>query len=323
MKKHLREIRGPVWSMIVWSIVVLVDASLLSIAGGARQSGDHQWAWGLLAAFNLLIVAACLIMGGRTPDLFLKSVLVVRLAGMVCLSLVVGFGSGITFATINAVIVVLYAGFWWHGRILYVYAAAASGSLLLIGLVTNGRNLLIESWLATSTLLFMMAFGLNYLVRQRTDAAQRDSLTGLSNRHALNAYISMFPGPGRSLEPRVLAVLDLDGFKAINDAQGHVVGDALLRNLAHAWQGAIRSDDLLFRIGGDEFLCIFPSTSEADAKEVLARMAAVSPCPWSSGVVVWEASESFDAAFIRADRAMYQDKMGKPRSRSGPAAAIG
>ncbi|MDI1289565.1 MAG: GGDEF domain-containing protein, partial [bacterium] len=181
-------------------------------------------------------------------------------------------------------------------------------SLLIIGLISTGRDLLIESWFATSTLLFMMAFGLNYLVERQESAARRDPLTRLSNRLALNSYINLFPEPGRTQAPRTLVVIDLDGFKALNDSRGHVAGDALLRRTADHWRTVLRADDLAFRTGGDEFLLILPQTSTDEADVVLDRLAEVSPCPWSRGVTTWLEGETFDNAFARADHKMYEDK---------------
>jgi diguanylate cyclase (GGDEF)-like protein len=98
--------------------------------------------------------------------------------------------------------------------------------------------------------------------------ANTDPLTGLSNRRGLSLYLD----GDRRLNPMSILVLDIDGLKAINDAQGHDVGDKILVAVARAASGVLRGGDLLARTGGDEFLAVVADADESDARRVAARV---------------------------------------------------
>ena len=138
--------------------------------------------------------------------------------------------------------------------------------------------------------------------------ATHDPLTGLLNRIGLEDYLQVHPRAGRTLLPRTIAVIDLDGFKAVNDTRGHVAGDQLLREVGATWRTALRPDDIAVRIGGDEFLLILPQTDAPGARVLIARLREVSPITWSCGITPWLADEDLDSALVRADSLMYQEK---------------
>ena len=93
----------------------------------------------------------------------------------------------------------------------------------------------------------------NELSRQ----ALSDPLTGLPNRRALMLELHrLFSLLKRTGHPLLISFIDLDGFKAINDTHGHDAGDLLLQTMAQQLAGALRSGDLLARVGGDEFVAV-------------------------------------------------------------------
>ncbi len=108
--------------------------------------------------------------------------------------------------------------------------------------------------------------------RQRS-LAYRESLTGCFNRRAFHELFQREAERSRRLGQGLsLVFLDVDHFKALNDARGHETGDRLLQQLALRIQSVIRETDLLFRWGGEEFVILLPHTSPPDARALAERV---------------------------------------------------
>ena len=91
------------------------------------------------------------------------------------------------------------------------------------------------------------------LEEQLTRQAYSDPLTGLANRAVFRSRVEAGPRRTRAVGTVAVLFLDLDGFKGVNDAQGHAVGDELLGLVAQRLRNAVRTDDVVARLGGDEF----------------------------------------------------------------------
>ncbi len=100
------------------------------------------------------------------------------------------------------------------------------------------------------------------------EAAETDSLTGLGNRRALMTDLEQQAARAGEEQPLMLALFDLDGFKAYNDAFGHPAGDAVLARLAHRLDAAVGTAGRAYRMGGDEF-CVLAAVSTAGAMELV------------------------------------------------------
>ena len=98
--------------------------------------------------------------------------------------------------------------------------------------------------------------------------ANSDPLTGVANRRGL----ALFLEGDRRLDAMGILVMDIDNLKAINDAQGHDVGDKILVGVARAVSGVLRGGDLLARTGGDEFVAVVAGADDADARRVVERI---------------------------------------------------
>ena len=100
-----------------------------------------------------------------------------------------------------------------------------------------------------------------------------DNLTGLYNRYYLDEVASIeFPKSSRYGYPIAVAYLDIDNFKKINDTYGHDVGDIVLKQFAHFVREHVRESDMVFRLGGEEFLILMPYASMKDAYEIVSRL---------------------------------------------------
>lgn len=138
-----------------------------------------------------------------------------------------------------------------------------------------------------------------------------DEITGLPNRRAWNEGIEReLARAERNEEPLCLALIDLDRFKAFNDAHGHPAGDALLRELAQKWKELVRASDLLARYGGEEFGLVFPAWPIDQALTVVDRLRARTPggLTSSAGLAAWQSGDSAQGLVERADSALYEAK---------------
>jgi diguanylate cyclase (GGDEF)-like protein len=154
---------------------------------------------------------------------------------------------------------------------------------------------------------------------EMTHAAQHDPLTGLANRALLmeRGAVAVAGGGGVGV-----VVVDLDGFKAVNDTSGHRAGDDVLRVLAARMRACARAEDLVARMGGDEFAVVVPLSEGVGpgALEALAdrlRRACAEPVAGdrgghqvgaSVGTAVFEVGSSFEETLAAADGAMFTDK---------------
>jgi len=149
--------------------------------------------------------------------------------------------------------------------------------------------------------------------------ALRDPLTGLPNRDALLQDIERrLRRIEAAARPVGVLLLDLDDFKQVNDNLGHVVGDRVLKDAAAALARGVRDDDVVGRIGGDEFAIILasgdPEVMRAAAERFIAAMSGVSPAGGPAvtasvgGVPVGWGDVSWDEAYARADELLYEAK---------------
>jgi diguanylate cyclase (GGDEF)-like protein len=152
--------------------------------------------------------------------------------------------------------------------------------------------------------------------------ALTDPLTGLPNRRALEEWSAKVFQERQALRvPFTILVIDIDHFKRINDHYGHKGGDIALRSLAHALAAAVRREDMVARLGGEEFvILLWNETLEAALvtaeriRTIIEEMEIVIDdhilkTTVSSGVAVFEAEDTFEAVLRRADRALYAAKV--------------
>ena len=141
--------------------------------------------------------------------------------------------------------------------------------------------------------------------------ARSDALTGLPNRRGLDEQLPREMARARRTESELcLAIVDMDHFKAYNDSNGHLAGDALLRECAVAWDSQLRGADTIVRYGGEEFLVVLPDCPPEEAAEIVERLRAATPgeqtC--SAGLACWDYAEIAEDLVDRADSALYRAK---------------
>lgn len=177
--------------------------------------------------------------------------------------------------------------------------------------------------LAMQLLVFLTVAATVSALRDRLDAereaARTDELTGLPNRRAFVEAASIEAERIKRYGGAVtVACLDLDGFKAVNDRDGHAAGDRLLARVAAEVRSGLRSTDLVARVGGDEFYLLFRETWAVEADALLSRVWAglqrfMREAGWSVtssiGAATFEgAPESVEEMMKLTDRLMYAAK---------------
>ncbi|MBA4045128.1 MAG: sensor domain-containing diguanylate cyclase [Erythrobacter sp.] len=187
-------------------------------------------------------------------------------------------------------------------------AAATSlilATMILVRFIMQGHAMLVD---------------LLQLQKQTRDLADTDPLTGLANRRALDGRIAELLRPSSNPRPFKLALLDLDGFKPVNDQYGHAFGDKLLCSVADRLRECIGDAGLVVRQGGDEFAVLLPPESPLSSAPIadrilisLVRPHVIDGVPIkvsaSIGVAQWpDHGECADSLFQCADRALYQAK---------------
>ncbi|MER7008730.1 diguanylate cyclase [Dactylosporangium sp. NPDC000555] len=152
--------------------------------------------------------------------------------------------------------------------------------------------------------------------------ASHDGLTGLANRALLRERIAAARPNAARGAPVAILLIDLDGFKQVNDAYGHAAGDHLLMVVAERLLAGVRADDTVARLGGDEFAVLLDGMDGAEDVHVVAdrllsdlrqpasyRGCVITPQA-SIGVSVWDGRIPIDALMHDADQAMYAAKTG-------------
>ncbi|HYH89804.1 MAG TPA: GGDEF domain-containing protein [Solirubrobacteraceae bacterium] len=155
--------------------------------------------------------------------------------------------------------------------------------------------------------------------------ALRDPLTGLANRRALDERLGYeIARHTRQGDAFTVLALDLDGFKAVNDRFGHDAGDELLRDAAATLVGAMRAQDTVVRLGGDEFCVLAPQTGAVSAEHLVQRVreslagvtAGLSGLSASMGTAVFPADGTTpDGLLAAADLAALEAKRSSHRIR--------
>jgi diguanylate cyclase (GGDEF)-like protein len=215
--------------------------------------------------------------------------------------------------------------------IIAIYVVRAATNLLPVGAgLSFAQFSPLQSVLVLVLMFLSLAWNFGCLLmamdRLRSevaDLALLDDLTGVGNRrHLLQRLTQECARSERSGEPFALLVIDLDGFKAINDTHGHAAGDACLRHFTLMAQTRLRPSDMLARTGGDEFCILLPASTLREGALIARRVLDVCradaeacagadiPIAASIGAAQWtpEIGAFPDRLMAAADHALYAAK---------------
>jgi diguanylate cyclase (GGDEF)-like protein len=254
----------------------------------------------------------------------------------VIIAISVALCGGPTVATLSWLaipIVTLSARFSFRGVALGV--ATALGLLAIVAFGMDTAAVLADPTIVIAPAALIGAVAMLSTALMQSDLEHRseavlDQLTGMLNRKALATRADELSCQSEvSGDPVGLVIGDLDHFKRINDSHGHAVGDWVLKDVAYVLRKNLRAFDLVYRIGGEEFLVLLPGSEREQTMEVAEelRRAIASETvggglhmTMSFGVAASEEGRAFDylAVFSAADAALYEAKRsGRDRVCSG------
>ena len=302
---------GPVWTLIAWAVLNGLNL-LFAITFPANGKHPDVVTVGTVV-YAAFVTVLLLAMADRTPMWLVWAIL----SGAIVSSTLLIYGAvtplgGALFA-LPYIVYTSYAALWGSRRLALAYLVAAGLAYLAVLQLRHALPQMLVSWLVIMSICTGLVLLLSQLVSDLRRLATTDPLTGLLNRQGLTTLLELSPQQGRRTQPRTVIVFDLDRFKRVNDTAGHLAGDAVLAGFAEALQASARSDDILARTGGDEFMAVLPLSGEAQVGRFVQRVREATPTPFSYGAAEWPPEISYDEVTARADERMY----GAKRNRAG------
>jgi diguanylate cyclase (GGDEF)-like protein len=314
---------------MVWAAALLyVCRGAECFAAVAFPLNGHQPVRLELAVGSLaLLVGAGLWLFARNPSMLFMQLLMalsaVTLSVMVAKAHTTG---GVMLAAFAYPWTAMYVAHFFSRRALLAQALLISVGFA-VGLIASGLPHMGIVWVVVTGTAWSTGLVLGNLSESLRQRADTDPLTGLLNRNGFLALAARERAiADRTRTALTLAVLDLNGFKLINDRLGHAAGDRVLAELGREWRARLRAGDILARHGGDEFVLLLPATSPPEAGGVLDRLRGDGeelPVDWSVGVSGWLPGEHLDACLARADRSLYHVKQSRVPSAPGGLPAEG
>src|SRR6201996_3978322 len=227
--------------------------------------------------------------------------------------------SGARLAGIVAILILCIHAFRSFGAV-----TGIGGEVSMINFNTlQAALILVLVFLSMAWNFGFMLMAIDRLRNEVADLALLDDLTGVGNRrHLLQRLTEECARSERSGDPFALLVIDLDGFKAINDTHGHAAGDACLQHFTLMTQTRLRPGDMLARTGGDEFCIVLPTSTMREGAMIARRVIDICredadgcvgadiPISVSIGVAQWtqEIGAFPDRLMVDADQALYAAK---------------
>lgn len=264
--------------------------------------------WALNASMGIPAGVLLWHWGHRAPVILLHASLFAG-AALVAIGMTFGDGGSVTVAASFFFIwVALYSFLFFPWRVASVHLVINAVMLIVALAVAEVNAAASVALLVVGTSAVVGAVtGQSRVALERL--ASTDPLTGLANRRRLEEALDTEAArSARTGTPYSVIVADLDGFKEVNDEQGHAAGDRTLIRSAQAWTACMRPTDVLTRYGGDEFVALLPGCGDAEAAEVAHRLATAVGWSCSLGAATSRPDEHPGAVLRRADERLLQAK---------------
>ena len=309
---------APYRQRVLFPVAAVAAAMFLPLAAYHMHRGD--WALGglLLVVVAMLAVDVTAIRRAAKPPIPF-ALLLLPAAAAVAISLMTQGLYGLLWAYPMA----LFAYFVLPRRFANATAASFGGMIAAMAFLEFGRGITLRFALSMALCILIVNIILDVLESlQRRLLAQSltDPLTGAFNRRHMEASLAAaIERHGRTGAPTSIVLIDIDHFKSINDRFGHAAGDRVLVELVEIVGKRCRKLDVVFRMGGEEFLLLLPDTRKADAAALAEELrVAIATAPlldgWtvtvSLGVSQLRGHDRVDDWLRRVDDALYGAKRG-------------
>lgn len=210
-------------------------------------------------------------------------------------------------------IIALYLGWFYRARlargIMIVFSVFLVVAILLSPSFAANGFFSVQIGLASLAIMAFCFESGSYLQRELERHAVHDHLTGVFNRRGFGERFSIEIERSRRLgSTLIVAVIDFDHFKRVNDELGHAAGDELLRSSVRAWSLRLFDSDTLGRLGGDEFIMLLPQRTLREASELLELLRRASTHSWSWGLAEVRPDDDLESVIERADSELYARK---------------
>jgi diguanylate cyclase (GGDEF)-like protein len=281
------------WWLVPIFVVAAIVLACVDPAMRRLEHPERAAAAGMLS-IELAIAASAAVTGGPLSPILPWMVVPVAMSAVRFRAQVVAFGVAIEALLVVVVGVTVDAAALVDHPALSIVSVTLTASVAAIALAIQGAEM------------------------QHRQESVLDPLTGLLNRKSLlSRFQELQQQAGQQHAPICMIAADLDNFKRVNDTHGHDVGDAVLQEAAYEMRKCLRTFELFYRIGGEEFLAVIPGADLAQGRELAERMrSAVERAKPSHtaitaslgvGVAAGEQLE-FEQLFNAADQALYEAK---------------
>jgi diguanylate cyclase (GGDEF)-like protein len=346
-------------SMALLALLLMAGSAgvmlILAHAGKTLHEEAVQW-WAALSVGGLMVMTALVLSGWsrRLPD---PSLTIAQMAWTITSGAVAYVLAGDARGVVPSVLAMILffgtfglnlaqvIGIGSYALLAFVVAVVASARFNAgsYGVVDMAYALMVLLVLSGSIALNLRIQSIRQHLRQQREAlaqalaenrelATRDELTGLVNRRAMLDLMRLEQRRSlRSGNPLLLALLDIDHFKPINDEHGHSTGDRALQAFTAAVRASVRDTDVLARWGGEEFVLMLCDTRLDDGHELLERVRQAvaglqvlhAPEPVcftvSAGLALHQVGDTIEYTLERADQALYAAKaLGRNRVAVAP-----
>lgn len=289
-----------------------------------------DWLAGLLEIVMIILILGCVVSAWRSTDARIQGTIIAVIISLSAAILITWLGNEAVYWIYVCLVVNL---------ILSTRSIGLACNLLVIGVLalqpdTFPDRVHLGAFVATTLLVTIYSFIFATQVERYQTLlkvqTERDPLTQLGNRRMLESSLKMAVGSAHDQGLRhSLAVIDLDHFKRVNDRYGHATGDKVLKDVAELLKSTTRSQDQLFRMGGEEFVVLMTNTSLEGAETAAEKLRQQAeeklrvedgPITISAGLAeISPSDQNWESWLERADRALYQAKRdGRNRVCSAP-----